>query len=337
MPSKLMGVDAGGTNISFGISDVHGKLQDQWSIKTNILDNGNHIVPDMIDSISHRLSLYNLKPSDFYAIGMDFPGNVVKSGSAVSGAYNLNWGPAHDVKGPLEDKFKIPVVLENDANVAALGENWKGAGNSSQDVITVMLGTGIGAGIIENGKLQLGFHGSAGEIGHICVVPNGFKCACGKQGCLERYASANGIVELANHLAEQYEGTSKLKKLLDTGQDVTSETIVNLAKKNDYLALKSITQSCKYIGLVLSYVGNILDPETIVIGGGVSQAGQFLVNLIEKPFNELLFPPLKGKIKLKLAKLGNIVGLFGALSLALKYVEDKELNKRDLLAKKITL
>lgn len=337
MPSKLIGVDVGGTTVKFAIFNVHGDIQDQWSFQTDPLDNGNRVVPDIIHSIQHRVGLYDMKLSDFYGVGLDFPGTVTDHGRAVVGAYHLNWDTPHAVKQPLEEALGIPVILQNDANAAALGENWKGAGNNSTNMLMVTLGTGIGSGIIAGGRLLTGFLGSAGEIGHICVVPNGFKCSCGNEGCLEEYASATGIVRVAHAQAEEYEGTSRLKAMLDQGEEVSSKTVVDLARDNDYLAEQALNQSCTYLGTALSYVGNTLNPETMIIGGGVSAAGQFLLNLIEKPLREHLFPTMKKNTQLKLAESGNTAGLIGAASLVLSTIDDTELTATERIAKQMVL
>lgn len=326
MTKKLLGVDVGGTTIKFGIFNPQGEMQDHWSINTDPLDSGNRIVPDIANSILQRLALYNLTTSDFYGIGLDFPGTVTKDGQAIKGAFHLNWQKPHPVTAELTEKLQIPVEIENDANAAALGENWQGAGHNSSDMILVTLGTGVGAGVIAGGRLQHGDGNSAGEIGHLCVEEGGFKCSCGNRGCLEEYASATGIVNVARKLAEQYVGKAKLKALLDNGEEVSSKTVVDLAKEGDYLANKAFSQSMDDLGLALSFVGNTLNPHSIVIGGGVSAAGDFLLSRVRPSFEEHLFPTMKGQIKLRLAELGNRAGLIGAVSQVLKYVDDAELS-----------
>ena len=204
--SKIIGIDLGGTSIKFGILTLDGEVQDKWSIPTNILEDGKHIVPDIIESINHRLSLYNLDKSEFLGIGMGTPGSVNISESTVKAAFNLNWADTQEVGKPISEGVGLPFILDNDANVAALGERWVGAGENNPDVVFITLGTGVGGGIIASGELVHGVAGAGGEIGHICVDPYGFECTCGNRGCLETVTSATGIVRLARKFAEEYEG-----------------------------------------------------------------------------------------------------------------------------------
>lgn len=333
MTKKLLGVDVGGTTIKFGIFNPQGEMQDHWSINTNPLNNGSRIIPDIATAIRQRLALYKLTTADFYGVGLDFPGTITQDGKAVKGAFHLNWQQSHPVTDELAEQLQLPVEIENDANAAALGENWQGAGHNNPNMLLVTLGTGVGAGIIAGGRLQKGAGNSAGEIGHICVEENGFKCSCGNRGCLEEYASATGIVNVARKLAEEYVGKAKLKALLDNGEEVSSKTIVDLAKKGDYLANLAFSQSMADLGLALSFVSNTLNPRSIVIGGGVSAAGDFLLSRVRPNFEKHLFPTMKGQINLRLAKLGNRAGLIGAVSQVLKYVDDAELSDSNVAYK----
>ena len=188
MDKKLLGIDLGGTTVKFAILTEAGEIQQKWSIETNILDDGSHIVPDIIESINHHLALYDMKPEQFMGIGMGTPGSVDIEAGTVIGAYNLNWTTLQQVKSEIEKGTKIKFSIDNDANVAALGERWKGAGDNEQDVVFITLGTGVGGGIVMNGQLLHGIAGCAGEVGHITVDPNGFECTCGKRGCLETIA-----------------------------------------------------------------------------------------------------------------------------------------------------
>ena len=225
MKNKLIGIDLGGTTVKLAILTDDGEIQQRWSIETNIEDEGSHIVPDIIQSIQHRLDLYEMTASDFIGIGMGTPGTVDKEAGTVIGAYNLNWKTLQEIKKPMEETFGIPFDLDNDANVAALGERWKGAGNNAPDVTFITLGTGVGGGIIAEGQLLHGVAGAAGEIGHITVDPEGFECTCGKKGCLETVASATGVVRLAREMSEEFSGQSALKDMIDDGQEVSSKDV----------------------------------------------------------------------------------------------------------------
>lgn len=320
MEKKLIGVDLGGTTIKFAIITKDGEIQQKWSIETNILDDGSHIVPDIIESINHHLDMYNMTPDDFYGIGMGTPGTVDIEAGTVVGAYNLNWRTIQNVKESIEAGTRIPFVLDNDANVAALGERWMGAGENANDVVFVTLGTGVGGGIIADGHLLHGMR-AAGEIGHINVEPEGYLCTCGNHGCLETYASATGVVHIAHDMAEEYAGNSELKKLSDAGEEITSKLVFDLAKEDDPLAKMVVDKVCHYLGMACANISSILNPAYIVIGGGVSAAGKFLLDQVEHYFEHYAFPTIRETTQLRLAQLGNTAGVLGAASLALQFVD----------------
>lgn len=316
---KLIGVDLGGTTVKFAILSESGEVQQRWSINTNTLDEGAHIIPDIVDSINHHLNLYNMKPEDFIGIGMGSPGSVDIKNGTVIGAYNLNWKDMVYPKRDIEAGTHIPFIIDNDANVAALGERWEGAGENADDVVFVTLGTGVGGGVIANGHLLHGIAGSAGEIGHVTVQPvDGYLCTCGKHGCLETIASATGVVRVARDMAEEYAGDSKLKKIVDDGDEVSSKIVFDLAKQGDPLAEKVVDYVSKYLGLALANVANTMNPQYIVIGGGVSAAGEYLLKKVDQYFKQFTFPNVRKTSHLKLATLGNEAGVVGAASLALQ-------------------
>ncbi|WP_314209005.1 ROK family glucokinase [Vagococcus salmoninarum] len=316
---KLIGIDLGGTTAKFAILTEAGEVQQKWSIETNSAEEGTLIVPDIIASIKHRLEMYNMTKEDFIGIGMGTPGTVDREAGTVIGAYNLNWKTKQEVKKDIEKALGIPFALDNDANVAALGERWQGAGENSPDVTFITLGTGVGGGIIAEGQLLHGVAGAAGEIGHITVEPTGFDCTCGKKGCLETVASATGVVRLARTMAESYAGESTLKYMIDDGQDVTSKVVFDEAVAGDDFALMVVDKVSFYLGLACGNIGNMLNPTDIVIGGGVSAAGEFLRSRIQTYFNEFTFPQVTESTKIKLAQLGNEAGVIGASSLALQF------------------
>jgi glucokinase len=314
---KLIGVDLGGTTTKFGILTPQGEVQQRWSIETDILEDGSHIIPNIIDSIQHHLKLYDMPADQFAGIGMGSPGSVDLAAGTVSGAFNLNWEGTVYPKRDIEAATNIPFYIDNDANVAAMGERWQGAGDNDPNVTFVTLGTGVGGGIIADGRLLHGVAGSAGELGHITVQPGGYLCTCGKRGCLEQYASATGVVHIARDMAEEYAGDAKLKFMLDDGEDITSKIVFDLAKEGDPLALKVVDKVSFYLGLALANVGNMLNPKYIVIGGGVSAAGDFLLERVQRNFEENTFPNVRQTTSLRLATLGNEAGIVGAASLVL--------------------
>lgn len=319
MSKKIIGIDLGGTSVKFAILTQEGEVQEKWSIKTNILDEGSHIVDDMIESINHRLRLLGLGAEDFIGIGMGSPGVVDREKGTVIGAYNLNWKTLQPVKEKIEKATGISFFIDNDANVAALGERWKGAGENQPDVVFMTLGTGVGGGIVAEGKLLHGVAGAAGELGHITVdFDQPILCTCGKKGCLETVASATGIVNLTRRYADEYAGDAELKKLIDNGEDVNAKIVFDLAKAGDELALIVYRNFARYLGIACANIGSILNPSTIVIGGGVSAAGEFLLDGVRKFYEENSFPQVRTSTKLALATLGNDAGVIGAASLVLQ-------------------
>ncbi|HGD9416540.1 TPA: ROK family glucokinase [Streptococcus agalactiae] len=317
MSKKLLGIDLGGTTIKFGILTLEGEVQEKWAIETNTLENGRHIVSDIVESLKHRLSLYGLTKDDFLGIGMGSPGAVDRTSKTVTGAFNLNWADTQEVGSVIEKEVGIPFFIDNDANVAALGERWVGAGANNPDVVFVTLGTGVGGGVIADGNLIHGVAGAGGEIGHMIVDPeNGFMCTCGNKGCLETVASATGVVRVARQLAEQYEGSSAIKAAIDNGDTVTSKDIFIAAEDGDKFANSVVERVSRYLGLAAANISNILNPDSVVIGGGVSAAGEFLRSRVEKYFVTFAFPQVKRSTKIKIAELGNDAGIIGAASLA---------------------
>ncbi|HFI0230839.1 TPA: ROK family glucokinase [Streptococcus suis] len=319
MAKKIIGIDLGGTSVKLAILTTEGEIQEKWSIKTNILDEGSHIVPDIIDSIKQRFETHGLTKDDFLGIGMGSPGVVDSEAGTVIGAYNLNWKTLQLVKEQFETALGLPFFIDNDANVAALGEQWVGAGNNNPNVVFMTLGTGVGGGVIAAGNLIRGVKGAGGELGHITVdFEAPFACTCGKKGCLETVASATGIVNLSRRYADQYAGDAKLKQMIDDGQDVTAKDVFDLAKEGDDLALIVYRHFSEYLGVACANIAAVLNPAYIVLGGGVSAAGEFLLDGVRKVFAENSFPQIKESTQIVLATRGNDAGVLGAASLVLK-------------------
>ncbi|MGU7858399.1 ROK family glucokinase [Streptococcus suis] len=319
MSKKIIGIDLGGTSVKLAILTTEGEIQEKWSIKTNILDDGSHIVPDIIDSIKHRFETHGLTKDDFLGVGMGSPGVVDSEAGTVIGAYNLNWKTLQLVKEQFESALGLPFFIDNDANVAALGEQWVGAGNNNPNVVFMTLGTGVGGGVIVAGNLIRGVKGAGGELGHITVdFDKPFACTCGKKGCLETVASATGIVNLSRRYADQYAGDAKLKQMIDDGQDVTAKDVFDLAKEGDDLALIVYRHFSEYLGVACANIAAVLNPAYIVLGGGVSAAGEFLLDGVRKVFAENSFPQIKESTQIVLATRGNDAGVLGAASLVLK-------------------
>ena len=314
--TKIIGIDLGGTSVKLAIISSEGEILEKWSIKTMTLEDGKYIVPDIIASIQEHLDLYQLTTADFAGIGMGSPGKVDAKAKTVIGAYNLGWSTLQEIGKAFDEAFGLPFFIGNDANVAALGEQWKGAGQGNNDVVMFTLGTGVGGGIVVNGQLVTGEGGAAGEIGHLTVdTEHSTPCTCGKKGCLEAVASATGIVNLAHRFSTQYEGDSPIKAAIDNGDDVTSKDIFDAAKADDVFANMIVDQFTTYLGLAVSHIANTLSPSQIVMGGGVSAAGEFLRAKIAEKAQDFTFPQIRETCQIVLAELGNDAGIIGAAKL----------------------
>lgn len=314
---KVIGIDLGGTSAKIGLVSLEGEIEKKWELLTDISDEGSHIVPNIIQSINEHLKTENLTADDIVGIGMGTPGTVNRENGTVIGAFNLNWKELQPIREQIESGTGIPFFVDNDANVAALGEQWKGAGNNEDNVAFITLGTGVGGGLISDGTLVHGASDAAGEVGHITVEPGGFECTCGKRGCLEQYASATGIVRLARHYTDEFTGESKLIAMINESKEIDSKLIFDLAKEGDVYANETVERFSYYLGLALGNIANILNPSTIVLGGGVSKAGNFLADRVSKVVEEFTFPTIRPITKIKIAELGNDAGMIGASSLVI--------------------
>lgn len=307
------GVDVGGTTVKLGLFTVEGELLDKWEIKTYTENEGERILPDVAEAIKGKIAEKLLKAEEICGIGVGVPAPVDKNG-AIERAANVGW-MAKEIKKELEELTGFPCVIGNDANVAALGEMWKGAGEGEKDLIMVTLGTGVGGGIIINGEIAPSHRGVGGELGHITVNPDEeATCNCGNHGCLEQYASATGVVRIANKLL----AASKEESSLRTLETVTAKDVFDASKAGDHLAVEAVEVLGKYLGLVVANVALTVDPDVFVIGGGVSKAGQVLIDVITKYYHKFAKIIGDNKAKVVLAKLGNDAGIYGAARMVLK-------------------
>lgn len=322
LDKKVIGIDLGGTTAKIGILSQSGDILSKWELSTDISEEGTKIVPNIIQSIKAYLDSEKLSSEDFLGIGMGTPGTVNRKNGTVIGAFNLNWKTLQPIREQFESSTGIPFFLDNDANVAALGEQWKGAGNNEKNVSFITLGTGVGGGLVTDGTLIHGAVDAAGEVGHITVEPGGYECTCGKKGCLEQYASATGIVRLARDLAKEYSEESDLKTLVLSNDPLDSKAIFDAAKAGDTYANFVVDRFAYYLGLALGNIANILNPSTIVLGGGVSKAGEFLVEKVSKVVEEFTFPTIRSVTKIKIAELENDAGMIGAASLVINELEN---------------
>lgn len=311
MKKYAFGIDVGGTTCKIGFFETNGKLIDKWEIKTNTENNGAAILSDIAQAVDNKLAQEGISKDDVQGVGIGVPGPV-KSNGVVNRCVNLGWGIVN-VEEELGNLTGLKVKAGNDANVAALGEMWQGAAKGCKDVIMVTLGTGVGGGIIVDGKVVAGFNGAGGEIGHITVNHDEIEaCNCGQYGCLEQYTSATGIVRVAKRkLAKTNDETS-----LRNFPELTAKDVVDEAKSGDAVALGLVDEVCGILGSTLSNIACVVDPEVVVIGGGVSKAGSILIESIQKHFVETSFHACRNT-KFVSAGLGNDAGMYGCVQMLL--------------------
>ncbi len=310
MAKVLFGVDVGGTTVKLGLFDAEGNVMDKWEIPTRTEDKGSHIIEDIAGSILVKMKQEDINKEDIIGVGMGVPGPVKADGTVVK-AVNLGW----DVCNPnteLGELLGVSVKTGNDANVAALGEMWRGGGQGYNDMVAVTLGTGVGGGVIIGGQMVCGSTGAGGEIGHIHLEDNEEDaCGCKNHGCLEQYASATGIVRLAK---KKLTATSKDSVLRN--EEVSAKSVWDAVKAGDELAIEVAEMYGEYLGKGLAAIACVVNPEIFVIGGGVSKAGRVLIEYMEPYYKKYAFHGAS-KVKFALAKLGNDAGIFGAAKLVL--------------------
>ena len=310
MKKYCFGIDVGGTTVKCGLFDVSGELLDKWEIPTRTENDGVNILPDVAQTIAEKIEQKGLDRREIAGIGVGVPGPVNEAGE-VPCAVNLHWGYVN-ISGDLERLTGFPVKAGNDANVAALGELWKGGGAGHHSMIMVTLGTGVGGGIIINDKIVAGAHGAAGEIGHAHVEDSiTDPCNCGNCGCLEQVASATGIVRLAKELLASTKAPSVLREC-----EVTAKAVWDAVKDGDALAVQVAERFGTYLGKALAVFAAVADPEIIVIGGGVSKAGQILLDYVTAPYQKYAFSACR-EAEFALATLGNDAGICGAARMVL--------------------
>lgn len=308
------GIDVGGTTIKLGVFDAeHEELLEKWEIPTRTEGNGRYILEDAAASVKSKICEKGWEDAEVAGVGIGVPGPVLSNG-VVDGAVNLHWG-VMDVAGTLSGLLGgFPVKVGNDANVAALGEQWKGGGKGYQNIIMVTLGTGVGGGIILNGQILPGSHGAGGEIGHMLVSHHETEfCNCGKKGCLEQYASASGIVRTARKAI----GEGNLPTVLCNDERLSAKMVLDEAKKGDELAIFVVDAFGRKLGEGLAMINAVIDPEAVVIGGGVSKAGQIVLDVVEKYYMPAAFHACR-KTVFRLAELGNDAGIYGAVRMVLQ-------------------
>ena len=302
------GVDLGGTTVKIAYFDENGTMLEKWEIPTVTTDGGKAILPDIASAINAHRAKHD---DEILGIGIGVPGPVDGKG-VVACCVNLGWGRV-DISKELSALTGLPVKAGNDANVAALGEFWKGGGQGCDNVVFVTLGTGVGGGIVIEGRLLHGAWGCGAEIGHMQVNRNETaKCGCGKQGCAEQYCSATGIVRLA----KQHLAASEEDSVLRGVENLTCKDVFDAAKAGDSLAIEALDEVYMYLGELLGNICTVINPEAVVIGGGVSKAGDMLIEGLKPYFNRYVFSA-SADVRFALASLGNDAGAYGAFKLIL--------------------
>lgn len=317
MAKYCFGVDLGGTTVKMGLFTITGTLLDKWEIPTRTENHGEHILGDIAASIRGKMDQKQLTETDVTGVGIGVPGPVIKE-SIVQQCVNLGWGTVN-VAEELSSLTKLPVRAANDANVAALGEQWQGGGKGYDSLIMITLGTGVGGGIISDGKIISGTNGAAGEIGHMVLVdPADITgvCGCGHVGCLEQAASATGLVNMTRKMLD----TSDEKSSLRGADPLTAKDILDAAKAGDVLAERAADKMMKYLGRAAAYLACAVNPDIFVIGGGVSRAGSYLTEGISRYYRETVFHA-STETPFVLATLGNDAGIIGAAKLVCDIID----------------
>ena len=310
--SYCFGVDIGGTTVKMGLFNGAGEIVEKWEIVTRTENEGEAILPDIAASINAKVAEHKIAKEEVLGVGVGVPAPVTSEG-IINGSANLGW-KYKEAKRELEELTGLKAEFGNDANVAALGEMWKGGGAGCKNMVMVTLGTGVGGGVIINGKILVGENGAGGEIGHLCVnYEETDHCGCGNCGCLEQYASATGITRLAK---KKLANETRRQTMLNA-ETVSAKEVFDAVKAGDEVAKEVAEEMGTYLGHALANLAVVADPAVFVIGGGVSKAGEVLLPYIEKPYQEKAFFANK-KAKFTLATLGNDAGICGAAKLILE-------------------
>ena len=313
MKKYAYGVDIGGTTVKIGFFETTGKLVDTWEIPTRTENDGELILPDIAESIKENNEKKSITTDDIEGIVMGVPGPVKDDGTVLK-CVNLGWGVFNVEKALSVICGGVKVKAGNDANVAALGEMWQGGGKGYEDVVMITLGTGVGGGIIRGGKIVAGTNGAAGEIGHMPMIDDESECCgCGKKGCLEQYASANGLV----NVAEKYIAAHRtVETELDLNAGFTAKDVCDAAKAGDKAGLAAVEESMRLLGKAMASVSCVIDPQVFVVGGGLSKAGNIIIDTASKYYKEYAFHASR-ETEIKLATLGNAAGMYGGVKMVI--------------------
>ncbi|MBF7018598.1 ROK family glucokinase [Staphylococcus sp. 18_1_E_LY] len=325
MKKIILAADIGGTTCKLGLFDENLERLEKWSIDTDTTDStGYKLLKGVYDSFEEKVAEFGYKFEDVIGVGIGVPGPIEFETGIVYGAVNLYWDDRVNVREIFQQFVSCPVYVDNDANVAALGEKHKGAGKGADDVVTITLGTGLGGGIISNGEIVHGHNGSGAEIGHFRVDHDQrFKCNCGKSGCVETVASATGVVNLVNFYYPKLTFKSSILELIKANK-VTAKAVFNAAKEGDQFCIFITERVANYVAYLCSIISVTSNPKYIVLGGGMSTAGLILIENIKTEYYNLTFTPAQQGTEIVQAELGNDAGITGAAGLIYTYVIEKE-------------
>ncbi len=310
-----VGVDLGGTNIKAGVCDVEGKVLSHLSVPTQVDHGRDQVVANIAGAAEQAISLAKVARADVAGIGIGSPGPMSHRRGLVINPGNLPCMQNTPLRDIIRQKTGIPTTLENDANAAAFGEYWAGAGKGVKDLVMFTLGTGVGGGVIAEGKLLRGYYENGSELGHILVQPGGRLCSCGQRGCVEAYSSAHFLARHAEDLIASGKPSS-LKKYTDAGQMVMAEHVVAAAKAGDEVAQKAWHDACYYLAVTIVTMQHVSNPQRVVLAGGLIAAGDYLLEPVRRYFHELTWRLLDDYPEILLAGLGNDAGFIGAAACA---------------------
>ena len=312
MKEYAFGIDLGGTTAKIGLFTTTGDLLEKWEVPTDTSDQGARILPNLAAAVQDKMAQRSLSPDQIEGVGLGVPGPVQDSSVVAIVCANLGgWGDC-DAGAQLSQLLGgLRVQVGNDANVAALGEIWMGAAKGCRSAVRVTLGTGVGGGVVADGKLIEGAHGAGGEIGHITVNPQETaQCGCGKHGCLEQYSSATGVVRCMNKLLEQNPDVPCTLR----GRDFAAKDVFDAARSGDKLAQQEVEDMTLTLALALGNIAAITDPEMFLVGGGVARAGDVLLEPLSRHYQANAFLSCRNT-PIRLASLGNDAGIYGAVRL----------------------
>ncbi len=312
MKEYAFGIDLGGTTAKIGLFTTSGALLEKWEVATDTSNAGEHILENLAAAILGKMNEQGIQPEQVEGVGIGVPGPVLDSSIVPIVCANLGgWGD-RNVSAQLSGLlYGLKVLVGNDANVAALGEIWMGAAKGAKNAVMVTLGTGVGGGVVVNGKVIDGVHGAGGEIGHITVNRHETAtCGCGKHGCLEQYSSATGVVRCMKKLLDENPDTPCVLR----GTEFAAKDVFDAARNGDVLAAREVDEMSDTLGMALANIASTVDPEAFLVGGGVARAGDVLFAPLNKHFQEYAFKSCR-ETPIKQASLGNDAGIYGAVRL----------------------